>query len=101
MSAAARPATSVTVVQRLQPSLPASRSGSPKAKNHRHAGIGYVTSDDEHGEAIRKPRQLAWNKPGSPDLPDTEPNEETRAHRDPADAVIHRRSLSESQKHLR
>lgn len=45
--------------------------------------------------------RLAWNKPGSTDLPDTEPNEETRAPRDPADAVIHRRSLSESQKQLR
>lgn len=58
--------------------------GSPKAEDHRHAGIGYATSDDEHAEAVRKPLlRLAWNKPGSTDLPDTEPNEETRAHRDP------------------
>jgi hypothetical protein len=39
-----------------------------------HAGVGYVTPNDEHsgrGEQIRKDREPAWNEPGRPGLPTT------------------------------
>jgi len=51
-----------------------------------HAGIGYVTPDDEHqgrGEAIRKARGAGLEQPASDALPPTEPNDKIRPAKDP------------------